>query len=386
MFGRPQSSLAQSNRNSSVIVLSILFIHRRKSKATFRTDPGSEKEGAVTALMIANKVMDDHIFTPKTWARMSQIPLPNLVNMEKQFILDLNFECFVSASEFLSWQRLLEGMGLAKQDLNRKRTASASQRVLASRPAATQTHGLLPQLQPTHSQNWTGFSRAMVPLPQRHAHQMPIQSYQQQHLTFSRSQPCYSQFSCHPASMEQTASATGTLRRKRSLPDLGASMGQHGAKRMAMANTSQAGGHQPFAIPAPSFGAQSYIDTTAYLNPAVYAQQWVDYYVLTTGGQPNTLHTQPVRDGAAMIAYRTPPIAQYFAPNNTHASAGPSLTSALQHTMPPSLSPVDYRGHVPYSASPVYCQLPSTAGPTLLAAQLTPVPYSSFANAGGLCI
>jgi hypothetical protein len=65
--------------------------------------PGSEYRSFVTALMLANKFLEDNTFTAKTWSQVTGISVHDLNTMEREFLTALNFSLHVSEEEYSSW-------------------------------------------------------------------------------------------------------------------------------------------------------------------------------------------------------------------------------------------------------------------------------------------
>jgi hypothetical protein len=59
--------------SSAIVTLALLFIDRLRRLVSIRGEPGSEFSISVTALMLANKVSDDHTYSAATWSSVSGI-------------------------------------------------------------------------------------------------------------------------------------------------------------------------------------------------------------------------------------------------------------------------------------------------------------------------
>ncbi len=95
--------------SKSVIILALLYIHRLKSKNPgLRGQDGSEFRLFVTALMLANKFLDDHTYTNKTWSELSGLKLKDVTKMEIEFWLGLSSNIHASDADFRSWIGTLE--------------------------------------------------------------------------------------------------------------------------------------------------------------------------------------------------------------------------------------------------------------------------------------
>ncbi|EST08377.1 Cyclin PHO80-like protein [Kalmanozyma brasiliensis GHG001] len=102
--------------SKSVIILALLYIHRLKSKNPgLRGQEGSEFRLFVTALMLANKFLDDHTYTNKTWSELSGLKLKDVTKMEIEFWLGLSSNIHASDADFRSWIGTLEVLAERRQ-------------------------------------------------------------------------------------------------------------------------------------------------------------------------------------------------------------------------------------------------------------------------------
>ncbi|GAA95189.1 hypothetical protein E5Q_01844 [Mixia osmundae IAM 14324] len=99
----------------SVVVLALLFVYRLKIRNVIHGQPGSEFRLAIVAFMLANKVLDDHTYTAKTWSEVSGIALGPLQAGEIEFLKGLDFRMHVTSQHFESWQLLLLGLRNANE-------------------------------------------------------------------------------------------------------------------------------------------------------------------------------------------------------------------------------------------------------------------------------
>ena len=56
-----------------------------------------------TALMLANKILDDHTYTNKTWSEVSGLPVQALNEAEMEFLEGLDFSLHVSQTTFAAY-------------------------------------------------------------------------------------------------------------------------------------------------------------------------------------------------------------------------------------------------------------------------------------------
>lgn len=111
-----QKLLETTQVSQSVIVLSLHYIWRLKERNRFTAGlPGSEFRIAVAALMMANKFLDDNTYTNKTWSEVSGIELAEISRMEKEFLMGIDFNLYISKKTYDSWMHLLRGLVHAKE-------------------------------------------------------------------------------------------------------------------------------------------------------------------------------------------------------------------------------------------------------------------------------
>ncbi|KNZ61125.1 hypothetical protein VP01_1449g10 [Puccinia sorghi] len=94
----------------SVVLLALFYIHRLKSLNPIKPNSKSEYRIGVVSLMLANKMLDDHTYTAKTWSEVSRLPLGSLNDGEIEFLRGLHFELHVNIRDFSAWFKLLHGM------------------------------------------------------------------------------------------------------------------------------------------------------------------------------------------------------------------------------------------------------------------------------------
>ncbi|KAF8599260.1 hypothetical protein BDV93DRAFT_526208 [Ceratobasidium sp. AG-I] len=108
--------LATTQVSQSVITLALHYIYTLKRiNPSIRGRRGSEYRLAVTALMLANKFLDDNTYTNKTWSDISRIALPEINQMEKEFLNGLNHNLYVDLATYDSWVLMLTGLIDAKE-------------------------------------------------------------------------------------------------------------------------------------------------------------------------------------------------------------------------------------------------------------------------------
>ncbi|WAQ87031.1 hypothetical protein PtA15_7A760 [Puccinia triticina] len=102
--------LSTTQVSHSVVLLALFYIHRLKALNPIKPNAKSEYRIGVVSLMLANKMLDDHTYTAKTWSEVSRLPLSSLNDGEIEFLRGLHFELHVNIRDFSAWFKLLHGM------------------------------------------------------------------------------------------------------------------------------------------------------------------------------------------------------------------------------------------------------------------------------------
>ncbi|PLW43109.1 hypothetical protein PCANC_14385 [Puccinia coronata f. sp. avenae] len=102
--------LSTTQVSHSVVLLALFYIHRLKSLNPIKPNSKSEYRIGVVSLMLANKMLDDHTYTAKTWSEVSRLPLNSLNDGEIEFLRGLHFELHLNIRDFSAWFKLLHGM------------------------------------------------------------------------------------------------------------------------------------------------------------------------------------------------------------------------------------------------------------------------------------
>lgn len=99
----------------SVVIVSLLYIYKLKQKnPNLIGGSGSEYRLAATALMLANKFLDDNTYTTKTWSTVTQMNLKEMRSMEVELIKCLDYDMTVRQKEYESWLEMLHGFMRAR--------------------------------------------------------------------------------------------------------------------------------------------------------------------------------------------------------------------------------------------------------------------------------
>ncbi|EXJ75124.1 uncharacterized protein A1O5_01820 [Cladophialophora psammophila CBS 110553] len=103
-------STTQVGKN--VILLALLFIYRLKRfNPSVSGKRGSEFRLLTIALMLGNKFLDDNTYTNKTWAEVSGISVTEIHIMEVEFLSNMRYALYASATEWNEWKSKLGRFG-----------------------------------------------------------------------------------------------------------------------------------------------------------------------------------------------------------------------------------------------------------------------------------
>ncbi|KAG0743069.1 hypothetical protein G6F26_005197 [Rhizopus arrhizus] len=99
-----QNILKTTQISSSCILIALFYIYRlRFAYPTIQGSTGSEVRLFTTALILANKFLDDNTFTNKSWSQVSGVPVHELNIMEMEFLSALQYRTYVHHLQFYSW-------------------------------------------------------------------------------------------------------------------------------------------------------------------------------------------------------------------------------------------------------------------------------------------
>ncbi|KAI9299482.1 cyclin-domain-containing protein, partial [Cunninghamella echinulata] len=99
-----QKLIKATQISCACILVAFYYIHRLRSAYPFiHASIGSEIRLFTTALVLANKYLDDNTFTNKTWSEVSNIPVLELNIMEMEFLSALQYNIHVPYDQFFKW-------------------------------------------------------------------------------------------------------------------------------------------------------------------------------------------------------------------------------------------------------------------------------------------
>ncbi|KAI8096928.1 cyclin-domain-containing protein [Halteromyces radiatus] len=99
-----QKIIKATQISCACVVLGLYYIHRLRSAYPYiHASIGSEVRLFTTALVLANKYLDDNTFTNKTWSEVSSIPVLELNIMEMEFLSALHYNIHLRHDHFFQW-------------------------------------------------------------------------------------------------------------------------------------------------------------------------------------------------------------------------------------------------------------------------------------------
>ncbi|CAO3585118.1 unnamed protein product [Absidia cylindrospora] len=99
-----QKVIKATQISCACIVLGLYYIHRLRSAYPYiHASIGSEIRLFTTALVLANKYLDDNTFTNKTWSEVSSIPISELNIMEMEFLSALHYNIHLPHDQYFQW-------------------------------------------------------------------------------------------------------------------------------------------------------------------------------------------------------------------------------------------------------------------------------------------
>ncbi|KAI9474058.1 MAG: cyclin-domain-containing protein [Benjaminiella poitrasii] len=99
-----QKVLKATQISCTCMILALYYIQRlRLAYPVIHASIGSEVRLFTTALVLANKYLDDNTFTNKTWSEVSSIPVVELNIMEIEFLSALDYNIHTSETTYFAW-------------------------------------------------------------------------------------------------------------------------------------------------------------------------------------------------------------------------------------------------------------------------------------------
>ncbi|KAI8839072.1 hypothetical protein BJ741DRAFT_599851 [Chytriomyces cf. hyalinus JEL632] len=171
--GYIENVLQTTDVSRTMVLLALRYIWMLCTQPEFRFEFGTEKNVIIFGLMLANKILDDHTFTNRTWSDVSKISLELLNRFEIDCLNILSHDkLVVKRSEFSNWVLVLQKFW---SDFTAKQLASSNYQAPASGKQVYQ-----PARNDSSSNAQRGFShdrKAVDPANAlRHSQQLPTKS------------------------------------------------------------------------------------------------------------------------------------------------------------------------------------------------------------------
>ncbi|KAJ3403672.1 hypothetical protein HDU80_003875 [Chytriomyces hyalinus] len=171
--GYIENVLQTTDVSRTMVLLALRYIWMLCTQPEFRFEFGTEKNVIIFGLMLANKILDDHTFTNRTWSDVSKISLELLNRFEIDCLNILSHDkLVVKRSEFSNWVLVLQKFW---SDFTTKQLASSNYQAPASGKQIYQ-----PARNDSSNNAQRGFSHDRKAVDQtnaaRHSQQLPTKS------------------------------------------------------------------------------------------------------------------------------------------------------------------------------------------------------------------
>ncbi|KAI9342560.1 hypothetical protein BDR26DRAFT_859175 [Obelidium mucronatum] len=97
-----ENVLQTTDVSRTMVLLALKYVHMLCRNPNFKVEIGKEKNILIFGLMLANKILDDHTFTNRTWSDVSKISLEDLNNYEIHLLNMLNHSNFIIPRDVFS--------------------------------------------------------------------------------------------------------------------------------------------------------------------------------------------------------------------------------------------------------------------------------------------
>ncbi|KAI8921717.1 hypothetical protein BC831DRAFT_476054 [Entophlyctis helioformis] len=121
-----------------MVLTSLLYIHRVAKSRVSTPAHGAEAHLFFIALVAAHKVNDDSALRCRAWSKVTGLPPPTIVLMEREFLGSIGYELFVGKAEYRSWVARI--LGLAQTWDMHQRLAAARKSQMQQTQQMQQTH------------------------------------------------------------------------------------------------------------------------------------------------------------------------------------------------------------------------------------------------------
>ncbi|KND00543.1 uncharacterized protein SPPG_04851 [Spizellomyces punctatus DAOM BR117] len=151
--------LQATNVEAPVLLMALWFLKRlRAANPLVKAAEGSEYRLFATALLLANKVMDDHRFTNAAWSQVTGLSVEELNIMEREFLQSLDYRLHMSDYSYFLWLQNLQSFSCALNQVRYKPTtlsaASPTDSAVSVSPAAA---AVPPLLFPSSPATYSGY-------------------------------------------------------------------------------------------------------------------------------------------------------------------------------------------------------------------------------------
>ncbi|TPX71241.1 hypothetical protein SpCBS45565_g01214 [Spizellomyces sp. 'palustris'] len=151
--------LQATNVEAPVLLMALWFLKRlRAANPLVKAAEGSEYRLFATALLLANKVMDDHRFTNSAWSQVTGLSVEELNIMEREFLQSLEYRLHMPDYSYFLWLQSLQSFSCALNQARYKPTtlsaASPTDSAVSVSPAA---NAVPPLIYPSSPATYAGY-------------------------------------------------------------------------------------------------------------------------------------------------------------------------------------------------------------------------------------
>ncbi|KAJ3112489.1 hypothetical protein HDU96_004506 [Phlyctochytrium bullatum] len=92
------------SRSMSILASYYVYtVYYTRMKENWKMDGMTDKMDFIAGLMIANKVLDDHTYTNRTWSDLSDLSLEEVNRIEIQYLQCLGYRTVITREEYIDW-------------------------------------------------------------------------------------------------------------------------------------------------------------------------------------------------------------------------------------------------------------------------------------------
>ncbi|KAK9710329.1 hypothetical protein K7432_008484 [Basidiobolus ranarum] len=109
----------------ATVILALKYVQKlKKMSQTMRGESGSEYRIFIVAMILASKFLEDITYTSQSWSTITGMPTREIAIMEREFLAGLQYELYVSNSDFLLWFQTIQTYCLNQQQWLRRSNLS----------------------------------------------------------------------------------------------------------------------------------------------------------------------------------------------------------------------------------------------------------------------